>query len=174
MGARDTDPPRDADSLTPSFLSAQLPQTARTYLGSGDARWRVEAMVWNRSAGDARLVGARKGDFRLARVPQQLGKEEQVTAPDWAGGAAGSAGRAARAGRPLSLGARACSRRQGQLLAAAAWTIHPWLLRIMKGYLFPAFGDVSLSPQGRASDHLVLLSLLSIQRKENSKPQLLH
>lgn len=76
------------------------------------------------------------------------------------GGAAGSGERAARAlrgsggGPALGCGGPEC----------------PRLLRVVKGYLFSAFRDVSISPQGRASDHLVLLSLSVLHPKKIPNP----
>lgn len=55
-------------------------------------------------------------------------------------------------GRSLSLRGSGGGR-DGQPKARVALSWLTWLLRVIKGCLFSASGDVSVSPQGRALDH---------------------
>lgn len=62
---------------------------------------------------------------------------------------------------------RTLSTRQGQLLAEAARNF-PGFSGPLKAVYFQHLGYVSISPQGRASDHLVLLSLSVLHPKKRS------
>lgn len=79
-------------------------------------------------------------------------QEERVAGPDEGAGEAGCGARWGGQGRsPSPRGSGRWQDVQPKARSALGWPGQ--LPRVMKGCLFSASGDVSISPQGRASDH---------------------
>lgn len=131
-------------------------------------------MALNRSAGEARLVEPRRGDVSEEGAPSdwpenlnssaESKSRSQGQTGQWGRGRKWGEGGKDRAG---SLSLRGSG---GGPALGCGGSECPWLLRVVKGYLFSAFRDVSISPQGRASDHLVLLSLSVLHPKKIPNP----